>query len=648
MGLPTQTSAERQAHDRVRAGAVHPAGTYIDFTPRELLDSPAGLFERHASQNPDAQAIVTGDGCWTYSALNSWANGIARVLLADSHAEAGPVGLLIDNSPAMVASVLAALKAGRTFVPVDPATTPMDRMHYILQDSGASLVLTTGAHLDLAKRAIGGLDALDVGALEQERQCENPDTKPGADDVAWLIYTSGSTGRPKGVAQTYATIMHFLATESAAYHICPDDRYAVSFSSSVNMWYRVTLSALVKGASIYPVDMDARGFSGLSECLTEHEITLFAQAPSLFRQFAVTVRDPLPHLRVVKLIGEPTLRTDVDLYQRFFPRSCVLINRYGTTETAPVRYYFMDHDSEVSSAHAPIGYPVPGSDLLLLDSDGAEVTRGEAGEIVIRSQHLAASYWNRPEITDATFKPDPHDDSQRLYLTGDVGSMGADGCVLHLGRKDHQVQIRGYRVELAEIEITIRELEEVADGAVSAVSTGEGETYLVGYVVPNGPTPPVSLLRDQISAKLPSYMIPSHWVFLDEFPRGENGKLLRKALPAVEAVRAETPEAFVEPATPMERRVAKNWKKVLRHVDRIGVNDRFFDLGGDSLAAMQVLTWLERETGVQLNPIDMARQTLGQIASVYDRLGIDTPRPSAKGSTGPLGLIRRIFGGGAA
>jgi acyl carrier protein len=400
----------------------------------------------------------------------------------------------------------------------------------------------------------------------------------------------------------------------------------------------------VKGASAYPVNMQVQGFAGLAKTLIEHKITIFALVPSLFRQFAVTVSAPLPHLRVIKLVGEPTLRTDVDLYKRFFPRECVLINRFGTTETAPVRYYFMDHESDVTDAHAPIGYPVPGSDLVILDSHGVEVSPGDVGEIVIRSRHLATGYWNKPEITHVTFKPDPQDPSQRIYMTGDMGLMRPDGCVVHLGRKDQQVQIRGYRVELAEIEITIRELEEVADGAVAALDDGGGETYLVGYVVPNGPIPPVSLLRDQLSGKLPSYMIPGRWVFLDDFPRGPNGKLHRKALPAPEAIRAELPDSFVEPATPMEQLVAEKWKRVLKDVDRIGVYDRFFDLGGESLGAMRVIDWLETETGVQLSPIDMGRQTLGQLASFYQSHQTRAPRQSSEGSTGLLEMIaRRIF-----
>lgn len=648
MSGSTQTSTARQANDRVQARAVHPAGTYVGFAADELGDSPAELVERQARHSPDALAVVDDRGRWTYSDLNAWANCIAGSMLTESSDEDARVGLMIENSPTMVASVLAALKAGRTFVPVDPVTTPIERIRYILQDSGANLVLTTEPHLALAKRAGDGLEVLDVGALERSPGPENPDQSPGADDIAWIIYTSGSTGQPKGVTQTYSNVVHFLATESASYRICPDDRYAVPFSSSVNMWFRETLSALVKGASTYPVNMHVKGFLGLAKCLTDNEITIFGLVPSLFRQFAVTMSGPLPHLRVIKLVGEPTLRTDVDLFKRFFPRECVLINRFGTTETAPVRYYFMDHESTVTDTHAPIGYPVPGSDLLLVDSHGVEVAPGEVGEIVIRSRHLATGYWNKPEITRVTFKSDPQDASQRLYMTGDMGLMRPDGCVVHLGRKDQQIQIRGYRVELAEIEIALREVTEVADGAVTALEDDGGETDLVGYVVPNGPIPDVSLLHAQLSDKLPSYMIPGRWVFLDEFPRGPNGKLLRKALPAPEAAPAEPAESFVGPATPMEQLVAKRWKEVLTDVDRIGVHDRFLDLGGQSLGAMRVIASLEAETGAQLSPIDMGRQTLQQIASFYESHQTRAPRHSSEASTGLLRAItRRIFGGSA-
>jgi len=639
-----EDSPARLAHERARAGATHPVGRHVPFTAEEREGTPAALFERRVDEAPSALAVVAEGERWTYAELDARANGIARALTG---AAPGPaVGLLIGNSPVMIAAVLGALKAGRTFVPVDPDRAPPDRVAFIFDDAGVETVVTTPQHLEPFTLALAGRSVIDATAAAPAP--ERPRASVSRSDLAWIIYTSGSTGRPKGVAQSHGNVVHFITTEADAYRICAEDRCGLAFSSSVNFWYRETLSALAKGASVFPIDVHARGFAALGEALATDGVTLLTIVPSLFRQFVPTMEAPPQHLRVLKLGGEPVLRTDVDLYRGFFPRGCVLINRFGSTETAPVRYHFLDHDSVVTDTHAPIGYPVPGSDLLILDADGRELPPDQSGEIVVRSPWLAVCYWNLPDVTEATFRPDPEDPTRRLYFTGDVGLAREDGCIVHLGRKDQQVQVRGYRVELAEIEIRLRELDDVADAAASTVTDPQGNTQLVGYVVAPGPAPTVAELRDRLSAALPDYMVPTHWVFLEELPRAPNGKVHRKALPAPEHVaqaEAIAPAASDEPATPMELMIARYWRKVLPHVERFGTRDRFFDLGGESLGAMQTLTWIERETGVRVEPMEMGRQTLGQLAAYYER---HARRGTERTGNGGFvrALLRRLFAKG--
>jgi amino acid adenylation domain-containing protein len=647
MSATAPPSAARRAHDRVRARAAHPKGGYVPFSATQLADLPARIFEGHADRAPDAPAVVSDEVRWTYAQLDARANGIAHEILSQSSDRDGTLGLLIENSPDMVVAVLAALKSGRTFVPIDPVKTPDARIEYILRDSGVEAVLTTAIHRARAERVNDGPVVVEVGNSSPSARRPRPSVARA--DLAWIIYTSGSTGQPKGVAQSHANLVHFLATEADAYHICPYDRCAVSFSSGVNFWYRETLSALIKGASVYPIDLQTTGFAGLAECLSGAGITLTTLVPSLFRQFAPTLSGPPPDLRVLKLGAEPVLRTDVDLYKRTFPRTCILINRFGTTETPPVRYYFMDHDTQVTETYAPIGYPVPGSDLILVDQSGAEVPADEIAEIVVRSRYLTTGYWNRPEITAATFKPDPQDATNRLYFTGDVGLKRRDGCVVHLGRKDQQIQIRGYRVELAEIEITLRELRGVADSAAATLTDENGDSLLVGYVVPDGRRPSVGWLREQLGARLPDYMVPTRWVFMDTLPRTPNGKLHRKALPAAGVtLPAESIErgGFVQPTTPMELLIARHWRKVLRDVDCIGATDRFFDLGGESLGAMQTIAWIEAETGARIPPMEFGRQTLRQLAAFCERHQTHKPGRPFRGVAHVLDMIiGRLVGG---
>ncbi len=611
-------SAHYQAHERARARAVHPSSAYVAFTTEQLNRSAVELFEGQAARAPAALAVAEDGGSWCYGELDTGAEGVAGRILATCGGRDARVAIMIDSCAAMVAAVLAALKAGVTFVPIDPSSTPAERAGYLLRDSGSTLVLTTTRHLPFAREVADGLDVVDVGAIDADPKHSFRPRKPSPDDIAWIIYTSGSTGQPKGVAQPYRNLVHFLATEAEAYRICAEDRCAVVFSSSVNFWYRETLSALIQGASVHLVDMRTKGFSGLAATLIDQRITLMTMVPSLFRKFAPTVRLPLPSLRVIKVGGEPVLRTDFDAFKRTLPRGCVFINRFGSTETAPVRYHFLDHDSEVTDTHLPIGYPVPGSELLILEPDGTELPPDEMGEIVVRSPFLAACYWNKPEITEATFRPDPDHPGERLYWTGDMGLKRPDGGVVHLGRRDNQVQIRGYRVEIAEIEIRLRELDGVVDAAAAAVEGDGAETALVGYIVPGEVRPSVTTLRDALRAKLPAYMVPTRWVFLQALPRAPNGKLHRKALPPPAAPEATDVDAYGAPSTAMERLIAGYWKKVLRDVKHIGLQDRFVDLGGDSLGAMRVIILIESDTGVQVSLIAFWSQTLGQLAAYCD------------------------------
>jgi len=432
----------RADHDRSRERARRRFDSFIPFSDQErATDSVSHLFELQVARSPHAAALSTARGSTTYAQLGAQVNLVATTITAHSAQARKRIGIVMDNGEAMIASVLGALKANVPFVPIDPTGAPTARAAYVLDDAEVGLVLTSRPHLSYARDAAGSRPIVDVEGLKdatfEEELITRNDTPVG--DVAWIIYTSGSTGEPKGVVQTRRNVVHFVTTEADAYGICPDDRMAVAFSSSVNFWYRETLSALVKGATIFPVKLNEVGFSGLERTLVDNRITLVTLVPSLFRQFAPTLSSALPDLRLLKVGGEPVLRSDFELYREKLGKECVFLNRFGTTETAPVRYHFLDHDSQVSETYVPIGYPVSGSDITIMDVDGAEVPNGETGEIVVRSRYLALSYWQRPEITAAAFRPATERPSERHYFTGDVGMKRPDECVVHLGRKDNQV-----------------------------------------------------------------------------------------------------------------------------------------------------------------------------------------------------------------
>lgn len=605
-------------HTRCSERTLRYFESFVPFSDRERdTDSLWELFEQQVAERPNTPAVHTPSGPVTYQQLSEKAQRVEAEVADFAIAGGGCIGILIDSGEQMLASVLGALKASAPFVPIDPTVVPMARAKYVLDDADVRLVLTTRSHLEYSREAAGTVPVSCVEDLAQTGSREKPARvrRESHGDIAWIIYTSGSTGEPKGVVQSRRNVVHFITTEADACGICPDDRMAVTFSSSVNFWFRETLSALCKGATIYPINLPAGGFRELEQTLSRDQITLLALVPSLFRRFVPSLSAPPPHLRLIKVGGEPVLRSDFELYREKLGKRCIFLNRFGTTETAPVRYHFLDHDSHVSETYVPIGYPVTGSDIRIVDSDGEEAPRGETGEIVIRSPFLALQYWKRPRITGTTFREDPEDPSERLYFTGDLGLKRPDGCVVHLGRKDNQVQIHGYRVELAEIEMRLRSHPNVAEAAAAARTDNTGETRLTGYVVAHSQAPTISALKAHVLESLPGYMLPQEWLFLEELPKTPNGKLYRKALPIPTDPRSNDPSSDVPmPTSSMEVTIAKHWRRAIPNVERISVQDRFFDLGGDSLGAMQTIVAIEAEVGVEISPLDMGRQSLGQLA----------------------------------
>ena len=324
---------------------------------------------------------------------------------------------------------------------------------------------------------------------------------------------------------------------------------------------------------------------------------------SLYRHCLEGLRaaDAFPSLRHIRLGGEPATRRDLDLFRRQFLPGCVFSNAYATTEAGLIRVCLFDHHTPVASHVLPVGYPVPDTEVLLVDGSGQPAQPGEIGEIVVRSAYLAAGYWRRPDLTAAAFLPDPEGGQRRLYRTGDLGRLARDGCLEHLGRRDFQVKVRGYRVELAELEAALLQAPDVKAAAVAAHDDGLGGNRLVGYVVPASEArPTTSALRAFLKERLPDHMVPSAYVVLDRLPTTGAGKLDRGALrpPAEDSEAAPSGE---EPRTHLEAQLAGIWAEMLKR-PRIGFQEDFFDLGGDSLLATQMLHRVEQDCGCRVDP----------------------------------------------
>jgi acyl carrier protein len=293
----------------------------------------------------------------------------------------------------------------------------------------------------------------------------------------------------------------------------------------------------------------------------------------------------------------------------------------GPTETFSIRRHFIDHDWKGEEGKVPVGYPVADKEVLLFDENGREAGPGEVGEIAVRSKYLAVGYWRQPELTRAAFVPDPDGGEARMYFTGDLGVMRPDGCLVHLGRKDFQVKIRGHRVEVGEIEAALARLDAVKAAIVHPQPDRNGEQRLVAYVVPApGKTALIDELRRELALTLPDFMMPSHFVILEDLPLLPNGKVNRRALPPPGAERPELPELYVAPRNATEATLATIWSEALE-IDTIGIHDRFLDLGGDSLRASRILGRTIDCLGIELSVTDVLQtETIAQMAEMIELL----------------------------
>ncbi len=320
-------------------------------------------------------------------------------------------------------------------------------------------------------------------------------------------------------------------------------------------------------------------------------MTIYHSVPTVFRQFAdtLTEQDEFPDLRVLRLGGEPVYKRELDLFKKYFSKDCILINRLGSSETGSLCMYFIDKDTQISGNLVPVGYPVLDNEITFVDDAGKQIA-GDEGEIAVKTRYVSPGYWGRGDLTDAAFLPDPAGSEKRIYRTGDLGRMLPNGCLLHLGRKDFFVKVRGYRVDIDEIEAALLEFAGIKEAVVVARHNNSGDEQLVAYSVPViRPGPDVGELRTFLREKLPEYMIPAAFVTLDAMPLTATRKIDRKALPEPSTSRPHIATAYVEPRTPIELELAKIWAEVLS-LDQVGINDDFFALGGHSLAATRVLS----------------------------------------------------------
>jgi amino acid adenylation domain-containing protein/non-ribosomal peptide synthase protein (TIGR01720 family) len=562
------------------------------------------LFEVQAAQRPDAIALSCEGEHLSYAALNVQANRLARKLREQGVGPEVRVGIATERAMPLVVGLLAILKAGGAYVPLDPQY-PAERLSYMIEDSGIALLLTQ-QHLIDGLPARDGVQVLSLESLQLDTySSDNLPAQAAPDNLAYVIYTSGSTGRPKGALLSHGNVGRLLTATTAEFHFGADDVWTLFHSYAFDFSVWELFGSLCTGGRLvivpYYISREPQAFHRL---LCDEGVTVLNQTPTAFRQL-LPIACASPRnlaLRQVIFGGEALEVASLrPWFERFGDQQPTLVNMYGITETTVhVTYRAIRLADLDGKAQSPIGLPIRDLRWYLLDSQLQPVPVGVAGELYIAGAGLARGYHGRFGLTAERFVPSPFDAGQRLYRSGDLARQRADGSIDYLGRIDQQVKIRGFRIELGEIEAALLAQPGVRQAALS-VHAGDGGPQLCAYLVteqtPNDPISWRDDLRSALKVDLPDYMVPSHWLLLDELPLTSNGKLDRKALPLPDAEDWQRP--FEAPEGELEQQLAAIWADVLG-VAQIGQHDNFFELGGHSLLAAQASARVELDLGIEL------------------------------------------------
>jgi amino acid adenylation domain-containing protein/non-ribosomal peptide synthase protein (TIGR01720 family) len=605
------------------------------------------LFERQADHDPEAVAVVSAAGPVTYGEFERRANRLAHHLRELGVTAESPVGICVKRGVDMVVGVLAVLKAGGTYVPLDP-DYPADRLGFMLADTAAGVVLTQSQLVGLLPGRDRRVVLLD-GVQDQARIARCPETRPRPvarpENLSYVIYTSGSTGRPKGTLIRHRGIVNYLWWMARSFPLSAGDQVLQLAGLSFDISVYEMFWPFSRGATVFLTRPD--GYQDphyIVDLLERERIVGVHLVPSILRAVLPLAEGRQLSLRWLFASAEALTTDLLDLWNRVCPQTR-LLNLYGATEVSvDSTVWTCEPDAERIS----VGRPIINTAVHVLDPAGDPVPIGVPGEAYLAGESVGRGYHGRPGLTARRFTPDPYGlPGSRRYRTGDLVRWSGDGTLEFLGRLDHQVKVRGFRVELGEVEAALTAHPGVAHAAVVAIDDPAGPRRLAGYVALAGEHRlTTSDLRAHLRSRLPDYMIPALFVTLDALPLNPNGKVDRAALPAPDGTRPELQVEFTPPRTPIEEQLVDIWQRVLS-LGEVGVHDNFFELGGDSILSIQV-TVAARRAGLTLTPRQMFTNptVAGLAAALGGEPGVGAIAPAEQGPvTGdvPLTPIQHWF-----
>ena len=558
-------------------------------------------FEQIARFYSERTAIGSGDWQPTFQELNASANRIAHHVLGLPGSHGDRLAILMRHDGPQIAAILGALKAGRVVAVMNPSD-PESMLERLLADSEPRLIVADSTHRHLAEKLAGKSVGVMMTGDADRASVENPAISIAPTDLAFLIYTSGSTGLPKAVMQPHQNVVHNARRLAVGLELMPEDRTVLLGSTSGGQGLATLWSSLLSGGSICPFAVIERGIAGLPEWLDDRGITVWVSAASLFRHFVEVLPRSrrFSRVRVVRLGSEAVTSRDVAAWSRHFDARGVLMHTYSSSETGNVTQYRLTSESREHEGRLPVGPPVEGMELLLLDENGKEIESAGAGEIAVRSRFLSPGYWRRDALTAERFFESDGPAGTRLFRTGDLARRNEDGELVFDGRADSRVKVRGYRVELSAIEEEISKVYGVERALVRVRSAPSEDTRIAAYVIrrPHG-QPTAESIRAALYETLPRYMVPTVFVFLDAFPLTPHGKVDGESLDSLEP-KKDDPASTALPITQTEKKIAAAWESVIRS-GAVARDANFFDLGGDSLLAAVVAARVHSEYGMEID-----------------------------------------------
>ena len=568
--------------------------------PEHIDGSIAEFIERSVAEFPNRIAVRDGNREITYQALNQRANQLAREILAHNPGNT-PIPVYLGYDISTVTSILGVIKTGCPFVVLDPSF-PVERNQLILSSLDARLLITDTGHKTQAESCMSSSPnpiLINLDDLSSRLDGGNLGISIPPEALFCLIFTSGSTGAPKGVMCSHRYMVFSNSQPASLMNISQEDKlsFFTPFTFTAAVGY--LLKAFFKGACVCLYDARTRGLTGMAEWLEAEGITIFVAPTSSFRAIfnCLPENKLLEQLRFIHTGGERTALADVSLFRAHTAPSCVLLFTLSSTETSGITLFRVDHSLLVTDTSVSTGYPLPGREIFLVDDDRQPVSPGETGEIAVKTIYLASGYWKQPELTAEKFLQDPLDPQIRTFFTGDLARLLPDGALQYQGRKDGMVKIRGHRVEIRDVETALSSHPAILQSIVIAPADPleNSQKWLVAYFVPQPGTHPGEIdLRKFLSDRLPAFMIPSRLISLNALLLNPHGKVDVNALP----------EPFQAGAQPqagssnlIEQVLLNLWARVFGQ-EKIGLQDDFFELGGNSLTAVRLLAEIDKQFGV--------------------------------------------------